>query len=783
MFNYTELDNNEFEYLCKDIIEKILETRLRIFAAGRDGGVDLTDSTITHNIVVQAKHYKNSKYSDLKTALKKEKYKVEKLKPKKYYICVGMMLTDSNIREIYNMFSDYMESDKNIITLKEIDDFLQNKNNIYILRKHYKLWLHSSNILNEIYNNNIFIDCETLLQSIEEESNFYVSTNVYVKCFQCIDRNGIILITGSPGVGKTITSKMLVLYYATQGYSVRYTTNGNISDLKKSLSRDSKEIILLDDCLGQNYYNMSSNQESELISLISHVKYNNNKKLILNSRITILNEAKERSADFNKIISEEKVINYTIDMNEVELVEKAKIFYNHLLYKNVPKLYYENIKLDKNYFKIITHNNYTPRIIEYVTSKINYSPVSSSEYYNFVLDCLNNPENIWKNEYERRLQKIDRIFLTTLYSLTDTDVKYEVLEKCFNFRIIRTKENDMTLNQFEITLNRLNESFVKIVLKNKVRYIGVINPSVNDFLKNIVKENKLEINSLQESVCNYVQIKRCHSNLEVKDKYREIIINKNIVDIEFDTYNHKLYFIASVVCEYNIKEDFYKDYIMDFLYHTDIFYLNDEDLLSYADIIDKIFSTDLFAFYEIDGFLKVEKNIETILNGLVLELDWLLFWINEIRRFYNHIEINFSWIESLITNLIKESIISYVEGLDVLDYVDSHDINNEIKNNTDVYEYEYFTKTEVDKDRVVENIKNNIKSDINSEILEKLDDYNIKMPSDFDTRLLININTYDIERAIDSYLEPDYDYDYDGYNSKNANDNSYISEIESIFER
>ena len=68
------------------------------------------------------------------------------------------------------MFSNYMDSTSNIIDLKEIN-FLEKERNSDILRKHYKLWLHSTGILSELYNQNIFIDCESLLSNIDIEKN------------------------------------------------------------------------------------------------------------------------------------------------------------------------------------------------------------------------------------------------------------------------------------------------------------------------------------------------------------------------------------------------------------------------------------------------------------------------------------------------------------------------------------------------------------------------------------------------------------------------------------
>lgn len=184
MLNYHNLNDVEFEDLCKDIMEKILNTKLRVFAKGRDGGIDITDNTTTHNIVVQVKHYINSTFSDLRTSLRKEIPKVTELSPNEFYVCCGKTLTSNNIEEIYTMFSDYMESDKNILTLKEIDDFLSLPQNTDIFRKHYKLWLYSSNILSEIFNQDIFVDCESLLYGIENESKFFVQTSSYDICLK-----------------------------------------------------------------------------------------------------------------------------------------------------------------------------------------------------------------------------------------------------------------------------------------------------------------------------------------------------------------------------------------------------------------------------------------------------------------------------------------------------------------------------------------------------------------------------------------------------------------------
>ena len=99
MLNYANLNDVEFEALCKDIMERKLKVALRRFAPGRDGGVDLTDDVSTKSVVVQVKHYRNSTTDQLVRSLKNELSKVITLAPKQYYICCSRELSAANINE------------------------------------------------------------------------------------------------------------------------------------------------------------------------------------------------------------------------------------------------------------------------------------------------------------------------------------------------------------------------------------------------------------------------------------------------------------------------------------------------------------------------------------------------------------------------------------------------------------------------------------------------------------------------------------------------------------
>lgn len=510
LLNYANLNDVEFEYICQDIMERKLKVSLRRFAPGKDGGIDLENVSTTDNIIVQVKHYMNSSVSQLITSLKKEVPKVKEINPKQYYICCSKQLSPQKIDEIYSMFSEYMSSKANVVTLTEIEDFLVLTENIDILKKHYKLWISSTNILEDIFSSNIFIDCESLIANIEEEEKMFVQTSAYNNALECLENNRCLLIAGSPGVGKTVTSKMLILHFASKGYRVRYTTDGNnLSDLKNSLSQspDVKEIILLDDCLGQAYFNMGETQGKELLAIIRHVKIHKNKILLLNSRVTIFQEAKERTPDLIKSLEAKEYKVYIIDMDSMPKIEKARILYNHLFFNEIEKMYFEEIKKEKRYFDIINHPNYNPRIIEFVTNFKRVSEIPVTEYYSFIVDNLNNPNAIWEDEYVRRLTHIDRILLTTLYSISDTNVPYNFVKQCFEYRISRTPNIDSTVDNFKNSVLHLQKSFIKIVDVKGKKMLSMINPSVNDFIAGFLSENTVEKNSLILNSCSIIQKK------------------------------------------------------------------------------------------------------------------------------------------------------------------------------------------------------------------------------------------------------------------------------------
>jgi hypothetical protein len=285
-------------------------------------------------------------------------------------------------------------------------------------------------------------------------------------------------------------------------------------------------------------------------------------------------------------------------MDEITPLEKAKIFYNHMIYKRIPTDYYNNIKRNKNYMKIVQHSNYTPRIIEHVTYATNYLKVAPTEYFNYIIKNLSNPNDIWKNEFERRLQEVDRAFISTMYSLTDTNVEYGVLKKCFDNRLSQMNNIDYTIDNYESILSRLNQSIINIIDNKGSMHIGVINPSVNDYMKSVFDHNKLELNEVRCSISNYKQLERCYSEEELPNIFLQLVVSGKVDKIDFATEDEKNYFITAHICKYDIKEVRYKKVIFNYLSNAYGYYFSHNNWLSHVDILECLLNKKIYSYYD-----------------------------------------------------------------------------------------------------------------------------------------------------------------------------------------
>ncbi|WP_160496535.1 hypothetical protein [Paenibacillus dendrobii] len=611
MFNFQNLNDFEFELLSRDVVSKEFGLDLRTYTKGRDGGIDIR-GFVANDVVVQVKHYPKSSFSNLKNSLDKEVAKIKKLNIKKYIVVTSFFLTPEKEDEIFAMFENYMDTKKQIIDGSRLNTILAEADNLDIVRKNYKLWLTSTNVLDTLNHNSLIIDTNSYIYEIDRKMNLFVETKQFLKALEVLEKNNCILLDGNPGVGKTTVSQMLITHFIKDGYSPKYLSNNSTHQIKNSLfNDDKKELILLNDFLGQHYEQYKPELLEEIKALINYfVKYPHQKKLILNTRITILNEVLMKNNDFKFFLEDSTIEALRIDVSQLTYFEKARILYSHIYYYKLPQKHFNQILTDKRYLQIIEHPNYNPRIIEYITRRSTWNSTDPESYFSVMMNHLLNPKDVWKNEFEK-LSTFDRIFINTLYSLTNEEINIEILRECFEKRLNHSKY-DTTINVFADCLDRLTDSLIKIVDLGMERFVGVINPSINDYIFHELQNNYSEIQAIYKHSVYFEQMEKLL--IINKGLFQNIFIDK-ITTREFlslKTYTAPIqYFYLFYIAELNIMNHDLSYTIHNLLFDRETYKQN--SLKDHSILLGKYFcNLDMIQFYKLHSLFNSLNRMEYI---------------------------------------------------------------------------------------------------------------------------------------------------------------------------
>ncbi|UOE75842.1 restriction endonuclease [Parageobacillus thermoglucosidasius] len=493
-YDFSVLSPDEFELLCKDLLEVERNITLENFKTGKDGGIDLRYTTSKNeNIVIQCKRY--SDFNKLKNTLKKEVDKVRKLNPEKYIIMTSVDLSPQNKEDILKLFEGYIKSTSDIIGGDELNSLLQKHEKLEM--KHYKLWLSSTNILQKIVNNNILNRSQFTEQQIKDRVKVYVQNESFIKAQEILNKNGFIILSGNPGVGKTTLAEMLSYSYIARGYDF-FEISDDIEEAEKVFEIGKEQIFYYDDFLGRNFLekDLSKNEDKRILQFINKVMSYKNKKLIMTTREYILRQAQIKYELLND--KQIDISKYIINVENYSKFIKAKILYNHLFFSSVPEEYIRKIVEGKHYKKIINHPNYNPRIISLMTNNLILSDISADSYPDEFLKKLDYPDAIWQHAFENQIEEYSQYIL---YSLTvcGEKVLLSTLEKNFN-EINKKQNNKFTHGAFRKAIKELEKTFISI---NKdlfgQYYVSFQNPSIKDFLIKYISNNDSIIEFLWET--------------------------------------------------------------------------------------------------------------------------------------------------------------------------------------------------------------------------------------------------------------------------------------------
>jgi adenylate kinase family enzyme len=637
-YNFTTLNDKEFEELAGDLLSRKLNLNLQSFRTGKDKGIDLRYSTENdeNEIVVQVKHYAGSKFSNLISTLKNSEYeKIEKLKPKQYVIVTSLPLNPDEKEKIKSTLSPFIISTNDIYGKESLNSLISEYKDVE--EKYYKLWLSSTTILTRILKNGIKGRSEFAQSRIESKLKIFVQNETYNDAVKVLNKRNFILLTGAPGIGKSTLSDMLTYQLLAKDFELIYVRA--IEEAEEAYIEDKQQVFLFDDFLGTITLDLTSsrNLDASISNFIQRVKNDNKKRLILTCRTTILNQAKEKSEKLNN--SKLDIAQHEVKIEDYSDLDKAKILYNHLYFSCLTEKHKDVIFQNQFYWKIIKHRNYNPRLIEFFTD---IDRVEDDEKYDAtIINFLENPEKIWEKSYENQTSEEGKILLATLFSLRGYYVVNEQqLKDAFESRIdfeVKFNNYSKSSNIFRKTLKELHDAFITRVIDakyNSVEY-RFLNPSIEDFLVYYFNRNIEIYFDVLEAASYFEQFKNKITTEQPAER-KVLFVSENYAKL-LDIYTRKIDDLKSysgiiefdiVICLLQLfKWSDVDDVVLKYLKNCQLDYLdwkNKKDLVFILKYFAEKDIVDSFPISLAHVFIKLTENIQS--HYLLNEIEELFMY-------------------------------------------------------------------------------------------------------------------------------------------------------------
>ena len=316
------------------------------------------------------------------------------------------------------------------------------------------------------------------METIKKKIPIYVETKNHENAIDRLENLHTVIITGSPGVGKTTLADHLCYHYTAKQFEFVFIQDA-LEEAEAVYDEKKKQIFYFDDFLGRNHLMaLERNQDSKIVHFINRVKDDNKKRFILTSRTNIINQGKQLS-DLFKIEKIDKN-EFELKIHSLNLLDKAKILYNHIWFGNLNESFIDEIYKDKKYHKIIEHRNFNPRLISFITDSERFVEINVADYWNYLYENLENPKEVWRTVIQFQLDKECRDVVVSLVlnynQLSERELK-RIIQNLM--RNLPSFDNSRSIDSI---LKILVGALVNRKIENKEASYSLFDPSIGDFV-------------------------------------------------------------------------------------------------------------------------------------------------------------------------------------------------------------------------------------------------------------------------------------------------------------
>nr|WP_280433567.1 restriction endonuclease [Nocardia brasiliensis] len=521
-YDFRTLSPMDFELLVCDLMRHKLGYDLQAFAHGPDGGVDLRYRSSGRTTVVQCKHYRGSSFSDLRRAARSEKSKMESARPDEYYLVTSQDLTLTQKLTLVDEISPFLEDAGKVIALRDLNQMLGDYPNVE--ENHFKLWMASSGIIRRIVQSGIWERSAALMEEIQDRVRLYVATPSYSSARNMLRNRHVCVITGAPGVGKSMLADMISLTQWEKGWQIISLQSHELDKCWDAWDSDKKQLFYFDDVFGQTdiHERLARNSGNTLARLVRRIGSNKNKQLVITTRTHILREVELRDEPIAR--SDLRAQECIVSVREYDRLHRARILYNHLYFCNLSREVIKGFVANRFHLDVIGHQNFTPRLVEQSIRQGEFD-TSSEQLRDRVLRALDHPVLLWGPSFTEFLSETARRILLHLVSFPLPGAPVLQLRAA-------SIQNASHLS-YTRSMVQLEGSWIRITsTANDDSIVSFSDPSCRDFILSFLESEPGCAIDLIENATDAVQISQLlnYSRSAVETDLKYPSINRSIVE-------------------------------------------------------------------------------------------------------------------------------------------------------------------------------------------------------------------------------------------------------------